>query len=213
MRTAIAIGLVLCLATAAQANLIGNPSFVSTAGTGPHTQGGGVNDWAGITRWYVATGGTPFLPHTGETYSDGAWSMQGAGFNAPVATQKIPSVIWNTGDKFDFKFWTIANGGGFSGRMEIGFDSGGGFTPVATVTGVSTTSWSFHGNSVTSTNAFGEDGYAMEVHMVTINPGGGATSWFDDLELLETPAPVVPEPATMSLLALGGLALLRRRRR
>ena len=48
----VALAFVLGAGSVARANLIGNPSFVSTAGSGGHTQGGGVNDWAGLTRWY-----------------------------------------------------------------------------------------------------------------------------------------------------------------
>lgn len=41
----------------------------------------------------------------------------------------------------------------------------------------------------------------------------GATSWDMSFSFLGTTSDIVPEPATMSLLALGALALLRRRRR
>lgn len=211
-----AVGLVLALSGAAEANLIGNPSFVSTGGQATHDQGGGINDWAGITRWYEATGGTWYLPHTGETYSDAKWTMQAAGTNAPTATQKIPTVTFDMGDTFDFSFWTTStNGAGnMGGRLEIGYNAGSGFVVVASVTGAANQSltWLNYSGSYVVDGSMGELGQAMEVHMVTLNPSNTATSWIDDVELLETPGPV-PEPATMSLLVLGGLAALIRRRR
>ena len=42
---------------------------------------------------------------------------------------------------------------------------------------------------------------------------GGQYGGFNGFQLRQAPADVIPEPATLSLLALGGLALLRRRRR
>ncbi len=45
------------------------------------------------------------------------------------------------------------------------------------------------------------------------SPGNGSTVEFDNLRVLGFATAPIPEPATFSLLALGGLAVLRRRRR
>jgi len=45
----------------------------------------------------------------------------------------------------------------------------------------------------------------MDIFPVTAD---ASVMYYDDISLIE-----IPEPATMSLLALGGLAMLRRRRR
>ena len=60
--------------------------------------------------------------------------------------------------------------------------------------------------------AFVASADAYTLRFSTSNPlGGDSSTLIDDVHLIF--ANEIPEPATLALLALGGLALLRRRRR
>ncbi|MCE5326403.1 MAG: PEP-CTERM sorting domain-containing protein [Planctomycetaceae bacterium] len=117
--------------------------------------------------------------------------------------------------------WTVTLTQAAAFRMSIITDvdwSGADYSPI----GMRVYLQGDQGNAVAATDTLGGgnldidyvqfdvSGQAGDVFIVDLQ--GGGSWWVHTAGLLLDPAPV-PEPATMSLLALGGLAALRRRRK
>ena len=210
MRTAIVLCAVLAMAGVATAEMIVDGDFEATTLNQPidpsgtpsanYIQGtqGDVGVWYHSgAKWSIMAGG----PAGSTLYADqGGWSdlklMQS--FAAPAAgtvltlsgdyicggayQQTIYAMGLNAGDSIGL------NGGGFIGGTELG-----------SLRVDTTSTW-----STFSFDATVDASYA-EVAFVAVISGDSGTRGVDTVS-------VVPEPATMSILGLGALALIRRRR-
>jgi len=205
------------LASRASANLLTDPGMESQT-SAPNPNPTGTPGWANF-------GGAQFS----QTYfHTGAWSLwtpdNGGGYNVPGTYQDFAA---SPGETFTFSGWVytpnvlpvagndfaILQMSFFSGSppsnyaggtqegptdgVNIGQPAGGGGVPLPQ--GV----WTFA--SVTGTAPAGTN--SMGAYMLDINADANADFYFDDMTLN------VPEPASLSLLAVGSLAFLRRRSR
>ena len=230
-------GLVFALTAASQqadAAVIYNETFVGTGdlnGTAPDTTTGG-NTWTASPNWNedgtVDAGSgddsafLAFTPVTGKVYtlsaaltqpSSGTWGAIGFTENANISTggdddfwKNIPT---NTAPWVLYR--TNSNVDSFLGPLTGGVEDEGDHTGPLTLSIVLNTEgaawtaeWFVDASSVRSeTFASNPTG----INYVGFSRENGTSVVFSDFSLT-----VVPEPATMSLLALGGLAILRRRR-
>jgi PEP-CTERM motif len=209
------------LPSAASANLLTDPGFeLQTAAPNPNPNG--VPGWGNF-------GGAAFL-NTPLAHS-GAWVLDtpdnGGGYNVPGTFQTFAAT---PGQQFTFSgyvytpnalvagsndfailqlsFFTGAPPNNYAGGsgvgavdgVNIGTPAGGGGLPLPQ--GV----WTFA--SVSETAPAGAN--SMGAYMLDINADANADFYFDDMSLTATS---VPEPATLSLLGIAGLAALHRRRR
>jgi len=186
--------LVLGVAGVSQANLIADPSFES---------GGSGSPWTGVNRWYDGSTLT-WLPH-----GAGTWCAQVLTDDSPPEVTQTLSATYNANKVYDFSMWmTHDNGATATTRtIDIGYDPGTGFVSLASASGGGAArSWV----QITGQYTTGASGSEIGKNIIVVlgNGSGGWTGWDDDAELIET-----PEPATMGLLALGGVGFLLRRRR
>ena len=206
------------MTSSASANLLTDPGFENqTAAPNPNPTG--IPGWANF-------GGTGFL-NTPLAHS-GNWVLDtpdnGGGYNVPGSYQVFAA---SPGESFTFSGWiytpnvlppagndfAILQLSFFSGSppsnyaggtqegaadgVNIGQPAGGGGVPLPQ--GV----WTFA--SVTGVAPAGTN--SMGAYILDINADANADFYFDDMDL------EVPEPASLSLVAIGSLAFLRRRRR
>ena len=152
-------------------------------------------DPRGDTYWVTAHGGTYCAVFGGfETYTDSHNNT----YTDPAGDTLVQTVTTTPGTSYSLAFWVndekdspcqvVASWDG-SPVVSLAW-------PPATTTGV----WTQYVANVTGT---GSD---------TLQFAGWGPTWFLGLDDVSLTAAAVPEPATMLLLVLGGLALLRRRR-
>ena len=206
MRTAIALCAVLALAGVASAEFITGGDFESApiindvdgAGGSTYTAGTQSNGvWYGGVKWTVQAGG----PAGSTMYADeGGWSdmklMQS------FATPAVGTVLTISGDYIaSASYQKRIHVVGLTDGETVGLFGGGSIGGVELAQeGLSTASdWSSFSFDATVDAAYDE------VAVVFVISGDGGVRGVDNVS-------VVPEPATMSLLGLGALALIRRRR-
>ncbi len=140
------------------------------------------------------------------SYDDGAGGWTDSGLAIPEPSTNNPHsyneyVVYNSGGDF----WKAELTG--PGQPLHWWNTQFGTNPAQdTIYLAGTTSWSYTGSGLVLTLRVV---YDEEIDPLTIGWDGGATMAYDVLGDFT----VIPEPATMSLLALGGLAVIRRRRK
>ena len=211
------IGGLLCLAGLANAELIVNGDF--EAAVYDENDGGWARDIPGWTELEPGTKvyDTPWapngpMPDSGEPYT-GIWSdtetqpttgeyrahggdqCYGAG-NYNKILYLYQNIGTTVGEDYDVTLWAMANGG--TGELTVTLDG----KSVISISDGGNSSYTQYKATVTAVGSLGT--------LMIGTKFGGSDAWYiDDVSVTE----VVPEPATLSLLALGGLALLRRRRK
>ncbi len=200
---AAALGLALVTATPASANLLVNGGFEGapiTSGPGPFTG-----------RWEPFGAAGPFLPSLAATGSvmplSGANHLELVIDNFPNAfAGAFQDVLVSAGDTVTFSGWAKDLGidaGGTEIRMEfrdsvadIEIARTGNLVPALTS---AYTPW-----SITDVVPAGADSVRAVYAIQSFGAGPNQIVYVDDISF-------VPEPASMALLGLGGLAMLRRR--
>jgi hypothetical protein len=227
----VALVAILSLPGAVNANLITDPGFEAAASGHDIGAQKGIDltgtGWSEVNRATSPPGNgytTPWTqnfpmpgpnqpPYTG-TYSDsltsntrahaGDWSFAWGNFDSGLGLCLDQSVATNSSTKYDIDFWVQCVGGGgnpdeflatFGGTTLIDLKPSGPLTyQHVSVTGIA-----------------GQAGTTLLEFAGLMDTGGPADAWYLDDVNVVAESQQVPEPMTMSLLALGGLALLRRR--
>jgi len=205
------------MSSSASANLLTDPGFENQT-LAPNPNPTGTPGWANF-------GGAQFSQ---KYFHSGSWSLytpdNGGGYNVPGTYQDFAA---SPGESFTFSGYvftpnTLVAGSNdfailqmsfFNGSppsnyaggtqegaavgVNVGTPAGGGGVPLPP--GV----WTFA--SVTAVAPAGTN--SMGAYILDINADANADFYFDDMSLN------VPEPASLSLLAVGSLAVLRRRKR
>ncbi len=201
MSIVVVAGLVLALAPLANANMITNGGFEGSDGKP-------VTGWTLITNGYGAyDGGTFFTPHAG-TYA----LHPGSSFGAGGFFQDVTTAV-NTAYKLTFYAvgWPLPSPATQNGIVQVG-DPGTNDNSLADSVDNELVDVMFAAPAYANAASWTELSYEFTAASTTTriafqNIGGGHGINIDSASL-----EVVPEPATMSLLALGGLGVLLRRR-
>ena len=209
---ALVVGGIVLVAPASAANLLLNPGFELGTDTD-------ADNWTQVTTGNLANT-NPRVERTDESPWSGDFAMRlsysniaspGGGSTAVVRQDTAPGSII-PGESYDFSFYARregAFGGGTVANFQVVFlDSVGGTLPSPGSTSMSVSGdYSFFG--VTDLVAPAEGHSARVFIRLTGGAVGNASAimFVDDVNLT-----AVPEPAALSLLGLGALGLLRRRR-
>jgi hypothetical protein len=202
-------------ASHASANLLTDPGFEGQVAA-PNPDPTGVPGWANF-------GGAQFSSTYARTGTESLWSPnEGGGYSVPGSYQVFAA---SPGENFTFSGWVytpdaLVSGSNdfailqmsfFSGSppsnyaggtnlgtvgVNVGTPAGGGGVPLPQ--GVWTYA-SISGTAPAGTNSIG-------AYVLGINADANSDFYFDDMSLN------VPEPTSLGLLGIGGLALIRRRR-
>ena len=193
----ISIVLLLSLPAAAD-NLLQNPSFENNGGAGTMADlWTSAEDDPGVEDWAARAG---------------SWGMAVAHWNGTGTGnfyQDNIAVSENT--DYVYTMWAKRDGSAWVGTYNMTVEWYGGANLLGESTlditaGITDTEWNQF--SLDATSMAGSDNACVMIEFVDVG-----TDWtngcgkFDDASFAE-----VPEPATMALLGLGGLALLRRKR-
>ncbi|MCE5325805.1 MAG: DUF642 domain-containing protein [Planctomycetaceae bacterium] len=196
----VSICAILALATAAQANLITDPGFEGLSPTG--TYGAGVYLGGHTDGWLCRT--VPNGYQGTYLYWDlGAPQHQYLHLNNALVQQVFNTVA---GASYDVSFKTFATETAVGKYVDIWMDAGN-------TVGVSNNGDLFHYNTGAITMSWETYSFSFMATsaQTTISVRGNLRLAVDDFSVEQQIT--VPEPATMSLLAIGGLAALIRRKR
>jgi len=203
---------VLAVAVSASASII------------PLTNGNFETDFIAHGYSYTATGWNGF--NLGDAAS-GTWDTANGGqaggncaawitdwHDSPIVSQQL-SATYVAGSVYTFSIdmalppaVTYTNDGHVGGRLVLGYMNGSSLVTLASQDVVGTTSWQNFNVQYTATAAAAGKQIVVGFGKLE-NPSWTNSSDFDNANLEVTAA---PEPATMSLVVLGGLAMLKRRK-
>ena len=203
LKKLVVLVMILSVVAVAQANLLDNPSFEDNGGGGSHPWWWGGTDDLGAQNWMD---GEVFQAHSGEWL---AAVMHWSGTGTGNFYQDNIAVSENT--DYVYTMWAKRDGSAWVGTYNMTVEWYGGANLLGESTlditaGITDTEWNQF--SLDATSMAGSDNACVMIEFVDVG-----TDWtngcgkFDDASFAE-----VPEPATMALLGLGGLALLRRKR-
>ena len=154
-------------------------------------------------------------------YHGGAYrALIGQGTSDTFTAEQVlgTAIAANTAYDLAVDIGFMQSTGGITGdyKIELGTSNGGTFSVLATLDSTlfqSVTSEFFltDGNALT-VNVLLETGATVSGDDLAIRLSKEDTTTFFGFDKVELTQAIVPEPATMSLLALGGVAMLRRRK-
>ena len=209
--------------------LLVSTTYAGIIGNWENTSGDGWGGW--ISNNVVAANPLPITLSNGVTYSQstigatlGSDSLDvtqsGWAQSLAISLNSTQTADFMSHNTFSIDMTVAAAGptitGGYSQIYSVAMNAGGpGYTTVASGNPINFYWWAGSGQRTQTLNvdytsfrnAMTESSWCQII--ITLNTGGGAPPdmYFDNARLTG-----VPEPATMALLGLGGLALIRRKR-
>jgi len=201
-------------AFAANEIVIGNHSFDMTTRDNQGTLVGGLDN---LEAWTEVSG---------TTSNDQARGFDGGGFRSLIGYQVTDTftaeqvldtaIAANTAYDLAVDIGFMQSGAGITGdyKIELGTSNGGVFTALATLDSTLTQSvpseYNIAAGNALTVNVLLNTGASVSGDDLAIRLTKEDTTTFFGFDRVEL---TIPEPATMALLALGGLGVLRRRRR
>ncbi len=206
-------GLVACLASA---NLLTNPSFENSGpnfAPAANWDSSATADHATFSRPNNGALGSRFAFLNGDPADSRLWTLQVLSTDptVPLSARATSDVAFDALTTYTFSGWAVDGTGDVGGEVlfEIGYLTNladlNSFQPLSAMSYAVSDTWtSFAGASHTPGAGDAEVGQPIAVRIRAVDLTDGSDDiWFDQMSL-------IPEPASLMLLTLAGLALRRR---
>ena len=198
---------VLALAGSAHAATLINEKFDAVSVTPLATAGWVITNAsspAGSTSWFETNDGNPLS--TGDHSAGYAGANYNSGVSGGLVDDWLITPAFSTADAGHVTLWFAADDQGYVDTVKFGFSNGGSATSAFTMGSVvvGTGTWTEYTFAYAAGGAGSTARFAIEYT--------GASDSLDAVGIDNLSVTSVPEPATWALFALGGLALLGRRR-